>query len=58
MKVGDLVESGLKHRHAPQTPGIVIRLGVYTTDSVLVFWPGEEPVWEWRRNLSILREQA
>ena len=56
MKVGDLVESAL--HMSPQTPGIVIRLGVYTTDSVLVFWPGEEPVWEWRRNLSILREQA
>jgi len=56
MKAGDLVESALKR--SPQAPGIVIRLGVYTADSVLVFWPGEEPVWEWRCNLLMLREQA
>ena len=56
MKVGDLVESTLKG--SPQTNGIVIRPGVYTDDSVLVFWPGEEPVWEHRRSLVLLQEAA
>ena len=56
MKAGDLVESAL--RSSLQPPGIVIRPGVYTDDSVLVFWPGEEPEWVWRRWLVLLQEAA
>ena len=56
MKVGDLVESALKG--SSRRAGIIIRPGRFDPDSVLIFWPGEEPVWEWRCNLLMLREQA
>ena len=61
MKVGDLVESAetgiwALPTEASRTNGIVIRAPLQP--HVLIFWPGEGPVWEHRRSLVLLQELA
>ena len=61
MKVGDLVESAETWiwplpTQESRTNGIVIRAPLHA--HVLIFWPGEGPVWEHRRSLVLLQEAA
>lgn len=58
MKAGDLVKRARVYGGSMRwTHGIVIRAPT-ASRRVLIFWPGEEPVWERRRYLMLLQEAA